>query len=146
MGIGCRISIVIPVHNGGENFRRCLASASAIASPDCEIIVVADGDSDGSWKLAEEAGMRVVRIPESGGPARARNLGAREARGDILFFVDADVLMSPETVQQVLAAFQADPGLAAVKPRQLSGAGVAPSGVRYSAPWAVLMKISAALQ
>jgi GT2 family glycosyltransferase len=117
MGIfpgGCRISIVIPVHNGGENFRRCLASASAIASPDCEIIVVADGDSDGSWKLAEEAGMRVVRIPESGGPARARNLGAREARGDILFFVDADVLMSPETVQLVLAAFQTDPGLAAL--------------------------------
>jgi GT2 family glycosyltransferase len=110
----CRVSIVIPVHNGGDDFGRCLSGVAAAVFPGCEILVVADGESDGSWKRAEESGIRVVRIPESGGPARARNLGAREARGDILFFVDADVVISPETVHLVLAAFQDDPGLAAL--------------------------------
>jgi GT2 family glycosyltransferase len=110
----CGISIIIPVHNGGKDFARCLANAIADTSPDCEIIVVADGDTDGSWMLAEESGIKVVRITEPGGPARARNIGAREAKGEILFFVDADVLIPRGTVQRVLSVFRDDPDLAAL--------------------------------
>ena len=46
------VSVIIPVHNGGDKFRRCLLSVKALRTPPDEIIVVADGDSDGSWKLA----------------------------------------------------------------------------------------------
>jgi glycosyltransferase involved in cell wall biosynthesis len=108
------ISIVIPVHNGGANFRRCLLSlAEAVPAPG-EVIVVADGDTDGSWRLAEEFGARVLRISTSVGPARARNLGARLARGDILFFVDADVSICPDALNQIANAFRREPDLAAV--------------------------------
>jgi GT2 family glycosyltransferase len=110
----CRVSIVIPVYNGGDDFGRCLSGVAAAVFPGCEILVVADGESDGSWKTAEASGARILCLPEARGPAGARNLGAREARGDILFFVDADVVIPPETVHLVLAAFQDDPGLAAL--------------------------------
>jgi len=108
------LSVVIPVHNGGVNFRRCLASLSAVDPPPEEIIVVANGDTDGSCRVAEEAGVQVMRIPDACGPARARNLGACKAASDILFFVDADVTVSRDAVARVAGAFHQDPGLAAL--------------------------------
>ncbi len=108
------ISVIIPVHNGGEKFRQCLASLAEATPPPVEIIVVADGDTDGSWQVAQAFGAKVIRTAKPGGPARARNLGAREARGDILFFVDADVLIRPNAVAQVTTAFEREPELAAL--------------------------------
>ena len=139
------VSVVIPVHNGGEGFRRCLQALSrsiaqakstgakptqqnSLGSPssadagaqmaqdavDIEVIVVADGDSDGSWKLAESFGARLIRLPESKGPARARNTGANAAKGDILFFIDADVEVHAATLHQVMESFAKAPNLAAL--------------------------------
>jgi glycosyltransferase involved in cell wall biosynthesis len=108
------VSVIVPVHNGGDNFRRCLGSLVAAEPAPKEIIVVADGDTDGSWRLAEDYNMRVLRIPESGGPAKARNLGANYARGDILFFVDADVTIPRDAVNQIADIFQQQSDLAAV--------------------------------
>ena len=108
------VTIVVPVHNGGEKFRMCLSSLAACDPGPEEVIVVADGESDGSWRLAQEFGWRVLKIPETGGPARARNLGAKNAAGDILFFIDADVTVSPDAVDRVKSAFSDDPQLAAM--------------------------------
>src|SRR5439155_18197341 len=47
-------------------------------------------------------------------PAVARNLAAGEARGAVLFFVDADVRLAPDAVARVQTEFQSDPGLAAL--------------------------------
>jgi glycosyltransferase involved in cell wall biosynthesis len=109
-----RISVIIPVHNGGASFRRCLASLADAAPAPAEIIVVADGDTEGSAQLAEEFGAKVFRTPEAGGPARARNLGAREAEGDILFFIDADVNVAVGAIAQIADSFRNDPELAAL--------------------------------
>jgi len=108
------ISVIIPVYNGGESFRQCLASLARSTLPANEVIVVADGDTDGSWRIAEEHGARVLRLSTTGGPARARNCGARLARGDILLFVDADVSVAGNTICQVIAAFRKEPALAAI--------------------------------
>jgi len=107
------VSIIIPVYNGGESFRQCLNSLSRWAT-EAEVIVVADGESDNSWKLAKEYGASVIRLPESKGPANARNLGAKAAAADILFFIDADVTIHSTTVAKVNEAFQSDPALAAL--------------------------------
>jgi GT2 family glycosyltransferase len=85
----------------------------AIPGP-LETIVVADGDSDGSWRVAEEFGATVIRLPNPRGPAGARNAGAGVAKGDILFFVDADVAICSDALAQVAAAFQSEPDLAAL--------------------------------
>lgn len=76
--------------------------------------MVADADGDGSWRLGEKYGARCVNLAEQGGPARARNAGARVARGEILFFVDADVTIPSDCIVKVAAAFAAEPGLAAL--------------------------------
>ena len=109
-----KISVVIPVHNGGMNFRKCLLSLAEAKPPPHELIVVVDGSRDGSSPIAKEFEARVLELPESGGPARARNLGARMAEGDILFFVDADVSISSDAVSQVANAFNRKPELVAV--------------------------------
>jgi glycosyltransferase involved in cell wall biosynthesis len=108
------VSVIVPVYAGGDKFRRCLTSlVNADPAPE-EIIVVADGDTDGSWRLAEQFGTHVLRIPESGGPARARNLGARRAKGEILFFVDADVTIPKDAVSQIAGVFREQPDVTAV--------------------------------
>ena len=111
---GLTISIIVPVYNGGENFRKCLTSLVEADPPADEIIVVADGDTDGSWDLAKEFNTRVLRLPLRKGPAHARNLGARIARGDILFFVDADVTLSPDAMSQIRETYRRHPDLAAL--------------------------------
>jgi len=111
---GQRISIVIPVHNAGEDFRHCLENLAVSEALPFEIIVVADGDSDGSWRAASEFGAKLVRLPESRGPASARNLGAGAAAGDILLFIDSDVAVPKDAVGMVAEAFRDDLGLAAL--------------------------------
>lgn len=108
------VSVIIPVYNGGESFRRCLSAlANTIPSP-LEIIVVADGDTDGSWLVAREFGVQVVRTNTRSGPAVARNLGACFAQGEVLFFVDADVVVRSDAIGQVVSTFEQEPDLAAL--------------------------------
>lgn len=107
------VSVIIPVYNGGHEFVECLFSLAATLTQPIEVIVVADGDTDGSWLVAKEFGAKVIRLPAAGGPARARNIGAKAAHGDILFFVDADVAIYPETIGQVAEIFEKNPQLAA---------------------------------
>ncbi|MBE9159354.1 glycosyltransferase [Nodosilinea sp. LEGE 06152] len=108
------ISVIIPVYNGGESFRRCLDSLRQSSRQPDEVIVVADGDTDGSWEVAKDFGATVFRYDTPGGPARARNQGARLARGSILFFIDADVTVGFDTILNVEKAFQQDVSLAAL--------------------------------
>ncbi len=108
------ISVITPVHNGGENFRRSLSSLLKAKPPPDEMIVVADGDTDGSSLLAEECGATVLRLPGRNGPAQARNSGARKARGNILFFVDADIAIPSDAMEQIASIFGQDPELSAL--------------------------------
>ncbi len=56
----------------------------------------------------------VIRDPSFGGPAQARNVGAQQATGDFLVFVDADVVVGPDAFSLIRAAFERDPNLTAV--------------------------------
>jgi len=108
------VSVVVPVHNGGDDFRRCLTNLTGAVPPPDEIVVVADGDTDGSGQLAETFEAQVIYVSPAGGPARARNLGARKATGDLLFFVDADVAIAPNAIGEIKTAFQEQSELAAL--------------------------------
>ncbi|MBF2026654.1 MAG: glycosyltransferase [Oscillatoriales cyanobacterium C42_A2020_001] len=108
------LSIIVPVFNGGNNFRQCLQSLSLVADQVLEIIVVDDGSTDDSRLWAEQVGAKVVQFPSPGGPARARNWGAEIATGEILFFVDADVTVTPETIAQIRTVFRDRPNMDAL--------------------------------
>jgi GT2 family glycosyltransferase len=109
-----RISIITPVHDGGEDFRACLAGLTACTPAADEIIVVADGGNDGSAALASAAGADVIELPAAAGPARARNIGAAAATGDVLLFIDADVVVPPGLPGRVTSYLRENPGIAAI--------------------------------
>jgi glycosyltransferase involved in cell wall biosynthesis len=76
--------------------------------------VAADGAVDDCHALAAAHGARVIEIAGPRGPAVARNVAAASAKGDVLLFVDADVVASTEAVQRVARIFGSDPNLAAL--------------------------------
>ncbi len=79
-----------------------------------ECIVVDDGSTDDSAATARRHGATVVTSEVRRGPASARNLGARAARGDVVLFLDADVRPSSNTVERVREAFDGDGALDAL--------------------------------
>ncbi len=103
------ISVIVPVLNGGEDFRRCLQSIRQGEMQPDELIVINDGSTDGSGEIARQFGAKVIDLPKAHGPALARNRGASIAQGDILFFVDADVTVRRDTLLQVVQVFQKQP-------------------------------------
>jgi protoporphyrinogen oxidase/GT2 family glycosyltransferase len=109
-----KLSLIIPVLNGGEAFRQCLTSLLSVTPQAHEIIVVGDGDTDGSRSFARQNGCIVIENAAPLGPARARNQAARQAAGDILFFIDADVTVPMDAIGRVIAEFVRDPELAAI--------------------------------
>ncbi len=110
-----KLSVIIPVHNGGEDFRRCLVALAASFRPPDELIVVDDGSSDGSGDVARQFGAHVVRIEGAPrGPAFARNRGAECAHGDLLVFLDADVAVHPDTLAQIEQSWKDHPELDAL--------------------------------
>lgn len=108
------VSVVVPVHDGGSHLGQCLDALLGGGGDGCEVLVVDDASTDGSAGVARSRNAKVLRLAARRGPAAARNLGAREARGDVLLFVDADVLVRPDTVARVAERLRAEPGLAAV--------------------------------
>ncbi len=108
------VSLIIPVHNGEVQLPACLECVRRLDPPPQECILVDDGSGDASARLGRAAGFQVVSTGARRGPAWARNLGARQARGDLLLFVDADVLVPPDLVARVLETFRGEPELDAL--------------------------------
>lgn len=108
------ISIIVPVYNGGTHFRKCLNSLEQCSPPPHEIIVVADGESDGSYRFALEKGHKVLTLERNSGPAVARNYGAEAASGEILLFIDADVTVEVDIIKKVRDTFAEDNSLSAL--------------------------------
>jgi MoaA/NifB/PqqE/SkfB family radical SAM enzyme len=80
-----------------------------------EIIVVDDGSQDDTADVAESfSGVKVICRSKQGGAGAARVTGAKEARGDIIAFIDADCLAPSDWLEKVCAEFEQDPDLDAV--------------------------------
>ena len=93
---------------------RCLSALNKSLYDNWECIVVDDGSTDDSVKIAHAHGVRTISgTPTHGGPARARNLGAHIANGELLFFLDADVAVQPGTIAHAVATMTSDPNIAA---------------------------------
>ncbi|MEY2494268.1 MAG: hypothetical protein QOJ45_760 [Verrucomicrobiota bacterium] len=103
------LSFIVPAHNEEHELPQTLAAirvaADASARP-YEIIVVDDESTDATAEIAKAAGAIVVPVRYRH-IAAVRNAGARAARGDIFFFVDADTWISPVHVTGALAALEA---------------------------------------
>ncbi len=100
------LSIIIPVYNGGRQLTRCLIALKQSTFTYYELIVIDDGSGDNSATVAWALGAQVFATQGRLGPGAARNMGAKLAHGQYLFFVDADCEVHPNTLAQILQIFQ----------------------------------------
>ena len=108
------ISIIVPVYNNSKDLPECLSALKASSFPGSEIIVVDDASTDETPSVAARMGVRVLRLMKNLGVAAARNHGSHHARGDILFFVDADIVVERGAVHRIVKAFEENSDVAAV--------------------------------
>jgi len=95
------ISVIVPTWNEEQWLPRLLRSLTSVKN--IHEIIVADNKSvDKTAFIAKACGCKVIN---GGKPGEARNAGAKVARGDILLFIDADVIINPEVVGQVIRHF-----------------------------------------
>ena len=107
------ISVVIPAHNAACTLGECLQAIRRSQYVDYEVIVADDASSDSTGDVARNLGCHVIRAERNIGAAQAKNLGASEARGDVILFTDADILLQPDTLTLVAEDLN-DAGVSAV--------------------------------
>lgn len=94
-----RISIIIAAFNAVDYLRACLDSLQPNSNPDVEIILVDDGSNDGTEELVDLLSSTFANVfavhKQNGGSSSARNCGLLRARGDWIWLVDADDIVSP---------------------------------------------------
>ncbi len=95
------ISVIIPAHNEEEYILQTIASVKKQSWKEKEIIVVCDGCTDRTFDIVKKEVEKVAIVRRRGGPAIAKNEGAKLAKGDILVFLDADTLMSPTLLENI---------------------------------------------
>lgn len=108
------VSIIVPVYNGGVGFDQCLDRIRSSTYENYELIVIDNGSTDDSVSVAKKYGDLILHCPGPSGPGATRNVGAERARGEILFFVDSDVVIRADTLGKIVADFQAHADVAAV--------------------------------
>jgi len=115
-----RLSVIIPTHNRKELLGQALDSLAKVKHQpgEMEVIVVDDGSSDNTVETLSQRHdpflLRIIRNEKSAGPAAARNRGAAAAQGEILGFLDSDIIVDPEWWHQA-APYFADPSVAGVE-------------------------------
>ncbi len=115
-----QLSVVVPFHRNLDQLRRCLRALSAArdALPRGtalhELVVVADGAQDDPIDLVTAHRATLLAIDGPCGPAVARNRGAAIATGDVLVFVDSDVVVAEQSLARLAAWLTSNQDLAAV--------------------------------
>ena len=106
-----RVSVIVPAYNGAGTILETIRSVQAQTFSDFELIVVDDGSTDRTVELAESLGEPRLRVHsyENGGLATARNRGMSRAGGELLAFVDADDLWTPDKLEAQVAALDRRP-------------------------------------
>jgi glycosyltransferase involved in cell wall biosynthesis len=111
-----KISFIIPAYNEEKTISRTLNSILNQKNlPDFEIIVIDNGSTDKTKKIAQKhPKTKAITYTAKKGPAAARNEGARNAKGEILIFFDADMLVPEEWAKKMLDTFKEKPKLVAL--------------------------------
>jgi glycosyltransferase involved in cell wall biosynthesis len=101
-----RFSVIIPAYNAENTLYSCLESLADQSLPkeDYEVIVVDDGSTDGTSKIAQDFNVKYI-FQTNQGPAAARNKGARSAEGDIILFTDSDCVPAHNWIHEMVSPY-----------------------------------------
>jgi len=108
-----RYSVIVPTYNSRETIQSCLKALSECEQEQngnrSEIIVVDAGSLDQTPSLVKELSCHVIESNHLLNPSQARNLGAQHAHGDILVFIDSDIVIHPDSISRLRKHFESDP-------------------------------------
>ena len=108
------VSVIVPVYNGEVFLGKCLDALFSSDYESFEVIVIDDCSTDKSVEISRSKDAVVLSMPRNSGPAAARNYAAQKAKGDILLFVDADVVVKRDTLHKVADSFMRHPDISAL--------------------------------
>jgi len=99
------LSIVIPLYNAEKSISKTLAAIFKNTFKNFEVIVINDGSTDNSLIKMKEYPI-IYFSQKNSGASRARNYGAEKARAEILVFIDADIIISDNTLKKIYDTFK----------------------------------------
>ena len=103
-----RVSIIVPVYNGGKVLERCVDSILTQDHRDIEVLLIDDGSKDDSYQIMQEYAVKDPRViaihKENGGVSSTRNLGLERATGDYVQFMDVDDWLPFDSTKQLVRA------------------------------------------
>lgn len=100
------ISIVIPARNDSENLKKCINYIEASGRKPSEIIVVDDASNPDLKNGLIGRNVSVIKLDKQSGPAWARNIGVKEATGEVILFIDSDVFIREDTIGLIADEFE----------------------------------------
>lgn len=103
------ISIIIPMYNAGQIIERVLQSLENQTNKNFEIIIVDDVSTDNSVEIVKKHSLNPIILPTNSGPSKARNIGVKNAKADIILFMDADVILYNNTIELLIDSFKNKP-------------------------------------
>lgn len=108
-----KVTVLVAVYNAEAFLPRCLDSLLAQTLRDIQVVCIDDASTDGSLRILNSYALRdlrieVVRLQQNSGQAHARNVGLRQAKGEVVCMLDADDWLSEDALQQLYDAFDAD--------------------------------------
>ena len=105
-----KVSVIIPTYNSAQFIVETLESVFAQTYKNYEVIVVDDGSTDNTKEVLKPYMSKIRYIyKENGGPASARNVGIKNARGEYIAFLDSDDLWLPEKLEKQVRYFEEHP-------------------------------------
>lgn len=100
-----KLSVVIPLYNTEKEIGICLDSIFNSDWKDFEVIIVDDCSTDSSLEVAKKYSCRFFSTGENNGPAKARNIGVRNAKSDIILFLDSDAKVERNSLRKIYESF-----------------------------------------
>ncbi len=96
------VSVLIPAYNEEKTITDVIDAAKACEIVD-EIIVIDDGSTDNTYKVAKDTGVEVIRVPHNVGKGGALKKGLEASKGDIIVFLDADLIgLKPKHIETLV--------------------------------------------
>ncbi|WP_233840402.1 glycosyltransferase family 2 protein [Dyella sp. 2HG41-7] len=131
------VSVLVPCYRCKATIDEAIASAAAQTLPPAEVLMVEDGSNDGTLEALHrvaasypEGWIKVIALPNNGGPSRARNIAWQHARQPYVAFLDSDDTWAPRKLELQMAALEVDPSIALISHRMV----ISPRGKTIPAP------------
>lgn len=109
----CKLSIIVPIYNAGDNLKRCIESTISQDLEDTEILAINDGSTDNSReiikKYEKENPQKITYYEkENTGVADTRNYGIAKAKGEYILFVDSDDYIKQGLIKELKKYIEQD--------------------------------------